>query len=50
MSKVRKVKDPARLGRACYQYGYEGRVYCGASALAHAQKTAPKPDKPKNGR
>jgi len=33
---VRKVKDPARRSRTCYQWGFSGRVYCGASAMQHA--------------
>lgn len=33
---VRKVKDPANRGRACYQWGHSGRVYCGSDARAKA--------------
>jgi len=42
--KVRRVKDPARKGRVCYQYGYSGRVFCGKDAreraLAYGQRNA----------
>jgi hypothetical protein len=35
-NKVRKVKDPSRRGRECFQFGYSGRVFCGASAVKQA--------------
>ena len=51
-NRVRKVKDPARQGRECFQFGYSGRVFCGASAVKHAttQGSAIKVKQKNNGR
>jgi len=34
--RVRKVQDPMRRGRECFQWGHSGRVYCGAQGRERA--------------
>lgn len=34
--RIRRVKDPAGLGRVCYQAGFDGRVFCGDDAEQRA--------------